>query len=293
MHQKGWDILGNWASGHGSLLGTNQTKRWIRNSKTKEWDSTARISTLDHVSCQLGLLASLPQVSPTSPWKCVRLAWSRWYAPFEDEPIITKRILDPRRWKTSSVGQSAELSILKSSVRFRQKLQKSEKANLHGFELNRPSSKGTKLLFQVIKAIMKKTRWMRKGRVCQYVPLGTMQQGYIFVLWPLHEFFCSFFLGWRIFNLIIVLSGWWTPNGRAAGEATARHEGVILAQRIVYPSNPTFPLLFEIKRLYTSSECLWTRTQKTVPDGCRDQKSLGKHPNMNTKNFSRIETDRW
>ena len=31
---------------------------------------------------------------------------------------------------------------------------KNENSNLHGFEVHRPSSKGTKLLFQVIKAIM-------------------------------------------------------------------------------------------------------------------------------------------
>jgi len=29
-----------------------------------------------------------------------------------------------------------------------------ENSNLHGFELHRPSSKGTKILFQVIQAIM-------------------------------------------------------------------------------------------------------------------------------------------
>jgi len=34
------------------------------------------------------------------------------------------------------------------------KTQKIENSNLHGFELHRPSSKGTKLLLQVIKAII-------------------------------------------------------------------------------------------------------------------------------------------
>jgi len=34
------------------------------------------------------------------------------------------------------------------------KTQKTENSNLHGFEVHRPSSKGTKLLFQVIKAII-------------------------------------------------------------------------------------------------------------------------------------------
>jgi len=34
------------------------------------------------------------------------------------------------------------------------KTQKTENSNLHGFEVHRPSSKGTKLLFQVIQAIM-------------------------------------------------------------------------------------------------------------------------------------------
>ena len=64
----------------------------------------------------------------------------------------------PKRCKTSSVGQSAGLLILRSPVRFRQKLKKTENSNLHGFELHRPSSKGTKLLLQVIKAIINQTR---------------------------------------------------------------------------------------------------------------------------------------
>ena len=63
----------------------------------------------------------------------------------------------PGRCKNSSVGQSARLSILRSSVRFRQTpppKKTPKNLNLHGFELHRPSSKGTKLLFQVIKAII-------------------------------------------------------------------------------------------------------------------------------------------
>ena len=60
----------------------------------------------------------------------------------------------PRRCKTSSVGQSVGLLIPRSSDRFRQKLKKIGNSNLHGFELHRPSSKGNKLLLQVIKAII-------------------------------------------------------------------------------------------------------------------------------------------
>ena len=68
-------------------------------------------------------------------------------------------VYDPRRCKTSSVGQSAGLSIPRSSVRFRQKFQKkTEKPNLHVFELHRPSSKGTKLLFHVTKATINRQR---------------------------------------------------------------------------------------------------------------------------------------
>ena len=62
--------------------------------------------------------------------------------------------LHPRRCKNSSVGQSAGMLIPRSSVRFRQKLKKPENLNLHRFELERPSSKGTKLLLQIIKAII-------------------------------------------------------------------------------------------------------------------------------------------
>ena len=60
----------------------------------------------------------------------------------------------PRRCKTSSDSQSAGLSIPRSSVRIRQKPKKPKDSNPHGIELHRPSSKGTKLLFQVIKAII-------------------------------------------------------------------------------------------------------------------------------------------
>ena len=62
----------------------------------------------------------------------------------------------PARCKTSSVSQSAGLSIPRSSVRFRRKLKKN--LNLHGFDLHRPSSKGTKLLLQVIKASINQSR---------------------------------------------------------------------------------------------------------------------------------------
>ena len=65
-----------------------------------------------------------------------------------------RTILDPRRCKTSSVGQSAGLSILRSSVRFRPKIKKKKNSNLHVLEVHRHTSKGTKLLLQVIKAII-------------------------------------------------------------------------------------------------------------------------------------------
>ena len=76
--------------------------------------------------------------------------------PWEDldtATSFTERITCPRRCKTSSVGQSAGLSISRSSVRFLRKLKTSDLKldDLHEFELHRPSSKGTKLLFQVTK----------------------------------------------------------------------------------------------------------------------------------------------
>jgi len=43
---------------------------------------------------------------------------------------------------------------------FRQNTKKSENSNLHGFEQHRPSSKGTKLLFQVIKSIIHQTEYI-------------------------------------------------------------------------------------------------------------------------------------
>jgi len=54
------------------------------------------------------------------------------------------------------LAEMAGLSIPRLSVRFWQKPQKPQNSNLHGFELHRPSSKGTKMLFQVIKAIINK-----------------------------------------------------------------------------------------------------------------------------------------
>jgi len=64
-----------------------------------------------------------------------------------------KSLLYPRRYETSSVGQrgSVGLEVVGS---FQAKAQKFENSNLHGFELHKPSSKNTKLLFQVIKAII-------------------------------------------------------------------------------------------------------------------------------------------
>ena len=69
---------------------------------------------------------------------------------------ISGSVTNTKRCKTSSVGQSAGLLILRSSVRFRQKLKKTENSNLYGFEVHRPSNKGTKLLLQVTKAIINK-----------------------------------------------------------------------------------------------------------------------------------------
>jgi len=84
--------------------------------------------------------------------------------------------------KTSSVGQSAGLrglSIPRSSFRFRQNPKnKTVNSNLHGFELRGPSSKGTKLLFQVVKAIINQSdkRGKERGgkmhldsRLCIYI----------------------------------------------------------------------------------------------------------------------------
>ena len=64
--------------------------------------------------------------------------------------------LDPRRCKTSSVGRARDCQS--RGRRFDSgKTPKTENSNLHGFELHRPSNKGTKLLFQVIKAIINQT----------------------------------------------------------------------------------------------------------------------------------------
>ena len=59
--------------------------------------------------------------------------------------------LHTKQCETSSVGQSAGLSIMRSPVQFWQNPRTPEKSSLHGFELYRTSSKVAKLLFQVIK----------------------------------------------------------------------------------------------------------------------------------------------
>ena len=59
------------------------------------------------------------------------------------------------------------LFLLRSSVRLRQTPKKNGNSNLHEFDLHRPSSKGTKLLFQVIKAII------NQGRVQLFEPKGS------------------------------------------------------------------------------------------------------------------------
>ena len=53
--------------------------------------------------------------------------------------------------KRGLVGQSEGLLILRSSVRFRLN---PENTDSHGFEVHRPSVKGTKLLLKVIKAVI-------------------------------------------------------------------------------------------------------------------------------------------
>jgi len=56
---------------------------------------------------------------------------------------------DTRKWTDSKENREQEprIGILA-------KTQKIENSNLHGFELHRPSGKGTQLLLQVIKAII-------------------------------------------------------------------------------------------------------------------------------------------
>ena len=53
--------------------------------------------------------------------------------------------------KHGSIGQSEGWSILRSSIRFRLK---PENSNSHGFQLNRSSIKGAKLILKVTKAII-------------------------------------------------------------------------------------------------------------------------------------------
>ena len=67
--------------------------------------------------------------------------------------------------KRGSVGQSEGLLISRTSVRFRLEL---EISNSHGFELHRPSIKGTKVLLKVIKVII------INSPICKLVQIQTL-----------------------------------------------------------------------------------------------------------------------
>ena len=63
------------------------------------------------------------------------------------------------------------------------KTQKTENSNLHGFELHRPSNKGTKLLFQVIKAIINRLGTQIYANICLcYLDRGELYLA-IFLFW--------------------------------------------------------------------------------------------------------------
>jgi len=69
------------------------------------------------------------------------------------------------------------------------KTQKIENSNLHGFELHRPSSKGTKLLLQVIKAIINQL-----GLTNFHNPVSNALGADCILL----SFFVSFLLSWVV-----------------------------------------------------------------------------------------------
>ena len=72
------------------------------------------------------------------------------------------------------------------------KIQKTENPNLHGFEVHRPSSKGTKLLFQVIKAIINQY-CLASSMTCTYA-LPAMCTLFAPVLLILHLFRFQFII---------------------------------------------------------------------------------------------------
>ena len=78
------------------------------------------------------------------------------FCKYQDVPLRA-RDLQKREmvwWDMRAFGLTGTGTLYHSSVRFRQQLNGTENSNLHGFEVHRPSSKGTKLVLQVIKAII-------------------------------------------------------------------------------------------------------------------------------------------
>ena len=104
-------------------------------------------------------------------WKC---KWRRLYPPGPLTPHFTRALTSPTPYQrelvcetctgTASLVALLDSSFKRSSLRFLfasdiiivfpAKTQKTDNSNLHGFELHRPSSKGTKLLIRVVKAII-------------------------------------------------------------------------------------------------------------------------------------------
>jgi len=91
-----------------------------------------------HGSCQL---------RSTQPWWMVSL-----------KRLWSMTVLAESHWWFAIDGHSGLERCLQVVGSIRAKTQKTEYSDQHGFELHRPSCKGTKLLFQLIKAIINQTR---------------------------------------------------------------------------------------------------------------------------------------
>ena len=127
---------------------------------------SAALCTCTRVWCAPILARSIPIPSlfffsrrPDDPMPILLSANRNPHRGFQfQESLALDHITHPRPCKTSSVGQSVgtvNLEVVDSNPA---QTQKSEDSNLHGFELHRPSSKGTKLLFKDMKAIINQIR---------------------------------------------------------------------------------------------------------------------------------------
>ena len=145
-------------------LGVASRAKWAATQSHLNWKSSASVSAGCHHDVQLVSGSPISRIHAVqlreriSKPLCARIQNCRISEKSDRSESGIARTTNPRRCKISWVGQSAtvNLEVVASNPA---KSPKTENSNLHGFELHRPTSKGIKLLFQVIKAIINQPGW--------------------------------------------------------------------------------------------------------------------------------------